>query len=83
MNTLGNGYDEATLNAILANERKHQTSRKAPTATTLKDNLLVDIQEKLRTGKGPGYERWAKVFNLKQMAPTLNYLSEQGGDRLC
>lgn len=31
---------------------------------------------KLQAGKGGGYERWAKVFNLKQMAQTLNYLSE-------
>ena len=39
-----------------------------------KVNLLVDIQAKLQTGKG--YERWAKVFNLKQMAQTMTYLSE-------
>ena len=39
-------------------------------------NLLVDIQAKLRAGKGVGYERWAKVFNLKQMAQTVNYLTE-------
>ena len=38
-------------------------------------NLLVDVQAKLQAGKGPGYERWAKVFNLKQMAQTLNFLT--------
>ena len=43
-----------------------------------KVNLLVDIQAKLQAGKGAGYARWAKVFNLKQMAQTLNYLSEHG-----
>ena len=32
----------------------------------------------MRAGKGLGYERWAKVFNLKQMAQTLNYLTEIG-----
>ena len=41
-----------------------------------KVNLLVDIQAKLQAGKGAGYARWAKVFNLKQMAQTMNYLSE-------
>ena len=41
-----------------------------------KVNLLVDIQAKLQAGKGKGYERWAKVFNLKQMAQTMAYLSE-------
>lgn len=39
-------------------------------------SLLVDIQEKLQAGKGASYERWAKVFNLKQMAQTINFLSE-------
>ena len=27
-------------------------------------------------GKGPAYERWAKVYNLKQMAAALQYLQE-------
>ena len=45
---------------------------------TPKVNLLVDIQEKLQAGKGAGYARWAKVFNLKQMAQTMNYLTEHG-----
>lgn len=30
----------------------------------------------LRSGKGPAYERWAKVYNLKQMAAALQYLKE-------
>jgi hypothetical protein len=29
-------------------------------------------------GKGSGYERWAKIFNLKQMAQTLIFLQENG-----
>ena len=29
-------------------------------------------------GKGPGYERWAKVYNLKQMAAALQFLQENG-----
>ena len=36
----------------------------------------MDIQAKLQAGKGAGYARWAKVFNLKQMAQTMNQLSE-------
>ena len=34
------------------------------------------MQSKLQQGKGGGYSRWAKVFNAKQMAQTLTYLSE-------
>ena len=36
----------------------------------------MDIQAKLQAGKGAGYARWAKVFNLKQMAQTVNFLTE-------
>ena len=32
---------------------------------------MVDIEAKRAEGKGIGYEKWAKVFNLKQMAATL------------
>lgn len=43
-------------------------------------SLLIDIQSKIQQGKGAGYERWAKVFNLKQAAQTLIYLQEHGVD---
>lgn len=39
---------------------------------------MVDIQAKLQAGKGKGYERWAKVFNLKEAAKTINFLTENG-----
>ena len=39
---------------------------------------LVDIEKAMREGKGPGYERWAKVFNVKQMAKSLLFLQEHG-----
>ena len=38
----------------------------------------VDIQAKLKQGKGIGYERWAKKHNLKAMAQTLILLQEKG-----
>ncbi|MBR0281499.1 MAG: relaxase/mobilization nuclease domain-containing protein [Oscillibacter sp.] len=41
-------------------------------------NLLIDIQARIAAGKGPGYERWAKIFNLKEAAKTLNFLVENG-----
>ena len=30
----------------------------------------------MAAGKGAGYERWAKIFNLKEAAKTLNFLIE-------
>ena len=46
--------------------------------TDRKVNMLIDIQAKLAAGKGAGYERWAKIFNLKEAAKTLNFLVENG-----
>ena len=37
----------------------------------------MDIQERLRSGKGAAYARWAKVYNLKQMAAALQFMQEQ------
>ncbi len=66
---LGEGYSEAEIRAVLAGEKQHTPNRKAvQQPEPPKVNLLVDIQEKLQAGKGAGYARWAKVFNLKQMA---------------
>ena len=39
---------------------------------------LVDIEKKLAEGKGRGYEHWATMHNLKQMAATLNVYQEYG-----
>ena len=74
---LGEGYSEEEIRAVIAGEKQHTPNRKAvQRPEPPKVNLLVDIQEKLQAGKGAGYARWAKVFNLKQMAQTLNYLTE-------
>ena len=45
-------------------------------AAPVRVNLIVDIQERLRSGKGPAYERWAKVYNLKQMAAAPQFMQE-------
>ena len=37
---------------------------------------LLDIEQKKAEGKGRGYERWATMHNLKQMAATLNVYQE-------
>lgn len=79
LDSLGSGYGEAELCSVLAGEKTHKPCQKnIHPAAEKQVNLLVDIQAKLRAGKGTGYERWAKVFNLKQMAQTVNYLTEHG-----
>ena len=74
---LGDGYTMDDLLAVLSGQKEHTPRRKTtPQAEPPKVNLLVDIQAKLQAGKGAGYARWAKVFNLKQMAQTMNFLTE-------
>ena len=49
------------------------------TKTTPADNTLqrmVDREAKRAEGKGVGYDRWASLHNLKQMAATHNFLME-------
>ena len=69
--TLGEGYSEADIRATLSG------SRQRPGQPRQKISLAINIQSRLQ-GKGPGYERWAKVFNLKQMAAALAYLQDNG-----
>ena len=71
---LGDNYDrDAVLATLTANaERKHTVTLKSD-----KIGKLIDIQAKLAEGKGVGYERWAKKFNLKAMAQTLILLQEK------
>ena len=76
---LGDKFEKEQVLAVLA-----QNIRLAPTiqpiATDKPDKIqkLVDIQAKLKQGKGIGYERWAKKHNLKAMAQTLILLQEKG-----
>ena len=77
--SLGEAYSVDALLEVLSGKRTHVPHTKnIHRADPPKVNLLVDIQAKLQAGKGAGYARWASVFNLKQMAQTMNYLTEHG-----
>lgn len=71
--TLGPGYSEDELRAIIAGTKQ---CKKQHSAKPKAISLLVDIQQKMQQGRGPGYEHWAKSFNLKQMAQTVLYLQD-------
>ena len=74
--TLGAGYSEEEIKAVLAGKAEHHPRQKQlPKEQPFQ--LLVDIQTKLAEGKGSGYERWAKKHNLKEMSKTLIFLQEQ------
>ena len=73
--TLGTGYSEEELKAVIAGEAEHRPHQKQPPKEQ-SFHLLVDIQAKLSEGKGEGYARWAKRYNLKEMSKTLIFLQE-------
>ena len=52
--SLGDGYTEQYIENLLSGK------------TGQKIDMLVDIQAIIAKGKGPGYERWAKVHNIKR-----------------
>ena len=74
--TLGTGYSEEELKAVIAGEAEHRPHQKQPPKEK-PFNLLVDVQAKLAEGKNIGYARWAKKYNLKEMSKTLIFLQEK------
>ena len=67
------------LLSVIKGEKRHTPRKKKQIDQEPKRvNLLVDIQAKLQEGKGAGYARWARSFNLKQLAQTMNYLTDHG-----
>ena len=76
--TLGPGFDPDDIRAAIAGERPIPELPQDSPAPARRVNLIIDIQERMAQGKGPAYERWAKVYNIKQMAAALLYLREHG-----
>lgn len=77
--SLGDGYTTSELEKIIAGdiERPDVGRRKSSDRKPEKKvDLLIDIQEKLSQGKGAGYERWAKVYNVKAVAKALLFLEQ-------
>jgi hypothetical protein len=61
----------------LAGKKLHRNTLGSPRQEPSRFHLLIDIQERMKQGKGAGYERWAKVFNLKQMSETFLFMRDR------
>ena len=76
LSSLEDGYTEADLRAHFLGQREHKPAAKQRSRTNARPfNLVIDIQNKLQS-KGVGYQRWASVYNLKQMSKTLLFLRD-------
>ena len=79
--SLGDGYTDKDLEKTIAGEMEYDPEIRKKNQSgkpEKKVDLLIDIQAKLAQGKGAGYERWAKVYNVKQIAKALLFLEEHG-----
>jgi hypothetical protein len=76
LKSLGENYTEAAIRERLGMTKTRTGG--GDSGTHARVDLLVDIQAKIREGKGAGYEQWAKIFNLKEAAKTLLFLQESG-----
>ena len=76
LNSLGPEYDEDTLRQTLACDHVHIP--KIPRADYSKSQVkrLVDIEDKLRNGKGKGYQVWAERNNIDAISQTVIFLKE-------
>ena len=79
LSSLGDGYREEDIRALFTGERKHESKSAGKMRQEKPVSLLIDVQKKLRE-KGPGYARWATVYNLKQMSKTLLFLRDHNID---
>lgn len=73
LSSLDEEHNEKTLRGLF--EGKTEFS---PRKTQRDFDLLINVQEKIAQGKGAGYERWAKVHNIKQISKALLFLQEHG-----
>ncbi len=76
--TLGDGYGPEDVEAVISGKAPARPAPKNRQPVKRKISLVIDIQRRMAEGKGAGYEHWAKLYNLKQMAAALQFLQENG-----
>lgn len=73
LSSLDEEHNEKTLRGLFEGKTEF-----APRKPQRDFDLLINVQEKIAQGKGAGYERWAKVHNIKQISKALLFLQEHG-----
>ena len=71
--TLGAAYTEE---AIKERIKGVYIAKSKPLREDRKIRLVVDLENSIKAGQSAGYERWAKIHNLKQAAKSINFLTE-------
>ena len=76
LDSLGPEYDEAALRRTLAGEHVHIPKIPRSDYTESQIKRLIDIEAKLRAGKGRGYMVWAERNNIDAKAQSIIFLKE-------
>lgn len=76
LDTLGAAYSEQALHATLSGDRVHIPRIPRSRYNGKQVELLIDIDRKLRAGKGKGYLKWAERHNTNAVARSMIYLKE-------
>ena len=76
LDTVGEEYTEEALRLSLAGKHVHIPKRARCRMTKSQVERLIDIEAKLHSGKGKGYERWAERHNTDALASSMIYLKE-------
>ena len=73
LKTLGAAYAEEALKERISGVYR---VRARPEQDDKRIRLVIDIENNIKAQQSAGYERWAKIHNLKQAAKTFNFLTE-------
>ena len=76
LNSLKDDYTETALRDIISGKRNIPYTATYQNRQKQSNNLLDQIQRCIVPKGSPGYDRWAAVFNLKQLAKTFNFLQD-------
>jgi len=76
LDTLGEEYKEATLRRSLTGDHVHIPKIPRGDFTESQIKRLIDIEAKLRAGKGKGYQVWAERNNIDAKAQMIIFLKE-------
>lgn len=78
LDSLGAAYTEDALRNVLGGRQVHIPRIPRSQYTGRQIALLIDIEKKMREGKGRGYQVWAERHNLDAVSQSIIYLKENG-----
>lgn len=77
LRSLGEGYSEEELRAVILGTRVHTPRRKKSfPSKASRPTLISQIEAKIGSGKGAAYDQKLKVVKLKSMAETLLFIQK-------